>query len=70
MESGVVRLVLPAGRARQVADNIAFGNGMAVTPDDSTRIVAESWARRLSAFDIAADGSLSNRRVAAITGRV
>jgi sugar lactone lactonase YvrE len=36
---------------------------MLVTPDDATLIVAESYARRLTAFDIAADGSLSNRRV-------
>ena len=68
MESGVIARVRPDGTARQVADNIAFGNGMAITPDGSTLIVAESWARRLSAFDIADDGSLSNRRVWADTG--
>jgi sugar lactone lactonase YvrE len=67
-ESGVVVLVHPDGSVRQVADNIVFGNGMAVTPDNSTLIVAESWARRLSAFDIAADGGLSNRRVWADLG--
>ncbi len=68
VESGVVALVRPDGSARQVADNIAFGNGMAITPDGSTLIVAESWARRLSAFDIAADGGLSNRRIWADLG--
>ena len=62
-ESGVVVLVRPDGSVRQVADNIVFGNGMAITEDGSTLIVAESWARRLSAFDIARDGGLSNRRV-------
>jgi sugar lactone lactonase YvrE len=67
-ESGVVVLVDPDGSVRQVADNIVFGNGMAVAPDNSTLIVAESWARRLSAFDIAADGGLSNRRVWADLG--
>jgi hypothetical protein len=46
-----------------MADGIAFPNGMAVTPDDATLIAAESYANRLTAFDIAADGSLSNRRV-------
>jgi sugar lactone lactonase YvrE len=51
-----------------VADDVAFGNGMAITEDRSTLIVAESWARRLSAFDIAADGGLSNRRVWAELG--
>jgi sugar lactone lactonase YvrE len=60
---GMIALVSPDGSARQVADGIAFPNGMHVTPDDSTLIVAESYAKRLTAFDIAADGSLSNRRV-------
>jgi sugar lactone lactonase YvrE len=60
---GIVALVTPDGSARQVADGIAFPNGMVVTPDNSTLIVAESYANRLTAFDIAADGSLSNRRV-------
>ena len=53
---------------RQVADGVDFPNGMAVTPDDSTLIVAESYGRRLTAFDIAADGGLSNRRVWADLG--
>jgi sugar lactone lactonase YvrE len=34
-----------------------------VTPDNSTLIIAESYGKRLTAFDIAGDGSLSNRRV-------
>ena len=65
---GIVALVTPDGSARQVADGIAFPNGMAVTPDNSTLIVAESYASRLTAFDIAADGGLSNRRVWAPAG--
>jgi sugar lactone lactonase YvrE len=60
---GIVALVTPDGSTRQVADGIAFPNGMVVTADDSTLIVAESYAKRLTAFDIAADGGLSNRRV-------
>jgi sugar lactone lactonase YvrE len=48
---------------RRVADGIAFPNGMAITPDNSTLIIAESFAGRLTAFDIAADGGLANRRV-------
>jgi sugar lactone lactonase YvrE len=60
---GIIALVTPDGSARQVADGIAFPNGMVVTPDNSTLIVAESFARRLTAFDIADDGGLSNRRV-------
>jgi sugar lactone lactonase YvrE len=60
---GIVAVLTTDGAARQVADGIAFPNGMAVTPDNSTLIVAESYAKRLSAFDIEADGGLSNRRV-------
>jgi sugar lactone lactonase YvrE len=61
--SGVVAVVTAAGDVRLVADGVAFPNGMAVTPDGSTLIVAESFASRLGAWDIEADGSLSNRRV-------
>lgn len=60
---GVVALVTLDGMARQVADGLAFPNGMAVTPDNATLIVAESYGERLTALDIAADGSLSNQRV-------
>jgi sugar lactone lactonase YvrE len=66
--SGVIALVTPDGSVRQVADGGAFPNGMAVTPDNTTLILAESYAKRLTAFDIAADGSLSNRRVWADLG--
>jgi sugar lactone lactonase YvrE len=59
---GIIALITPDGSVRQVADGIAFPNGMAVTPDNSTLIVAESFAARLTAFDIADDGDLSNRR--------
>jgi sugar lactone lactonase YvrE len=66
---GKIALVTPDGDAREVADGLAFLNGMVVTPDNTTLIVAESFARRLTAFDIGADGSLSNRRVwADVTG--
>jgi sugar lactone lactonase YvrE len=60
---GVIALVKPDGTVRKVAEDIAFPNGMVVTPDNSTLIVAESFAGRLTAFDIATDGGLSNRRV-------
>ena len=56
-----------ARRGRSRTD-IAFPNGMAVTPDDATLIVAESYGNRLTAFDIDADGGLSNRRVWADCG--
>ena len=59
---GLVALITPDGAARKVADGLAFPNGMAVTPDNATLIVAESYGQTLTAFDIAADGDLSNRR--------
>jgi sugar lactone lactonase YvrE len=66
---GKIALITPDGRAREVADGLAFPNGMVVTPDGGTLIVAESFARRLTAFDVAADGSLSSRRTwADVTG--
>jgi sugar lactone lactonase YvrE len=65
---GGVSLVAPDGVVRQVADDIAFPNGMAVTADNATLIVADSYRRQLVAFDIAADGSLSGRRTWADLG--
>jgi sugar lactone lactonase YvrE len=65
---GVVALVTPDGSARQVADGLAFPNGMLIIPVDRTLIVAESYAKRLTAFDIDADGGVSNRRVWADLG--
>lgn len=65
---GIVALVTPDGAVRQVTDGVAFPNGMAVTPDNATLTVAESYGNRLTAFDIAADGSLANRRVWADLG--
>ena len=65
---GVLALVTPDGEVRQVADGFAFANGMVVTPDNKTLILAESYAHRLTAFDIDASGNLSNRRVWADLG--
>jgi sugar lactone lactonase YvrE len=59
---GKVALVTPEGDAREVANGLAFPNGMVVTPDNETLIVSESFAARLTAFDIADDGTLTNRR--------
>jgi sugar lactone lactonase YvrE len=60
---GYLKLVTPDGQLRQVAGDIQFPNGMVITPDDRTLIISESFAGRLTAFDIEADGGLSNRRV-------
>jgi sugar lactone lactonase YvrE len=65
---GTIAVVTAEGSVRPVADGVAFPNGMTVTPDNSTLIVAESYGRRLTAFDIEADGGLSNRRVWADLG--
>ena len=60
---GYIKLITPAGELCQVAGDIQFPNGMVITPDDRTLIISESFARRLTAFDIAPGGGLSNRRV-------
>jgi sugar lactone lactonase YvrE len=65
---GLIAVVTPEGEARPVADGLQFPNGMAVTPDNSTLIVAESYEGRLTAFDIDDGGGLSNRRVWADQG--
>jgi len=65
---GIIALVTPDCSVRQVADGIAFPNGMAVTPDNKTLIIAESHGRKLTAFEIEVDGTLSNRRVWADLG--
>jgi sugar lactone lactonase YvrE len=58
-----VVLVEPGGNARVVTDDLYFPNGTVITPDGATLILGESFAARLTAFDVAADGSLSNRRL-------
>lgn len=68
VNGAIVVHISPGGAIRQVADALAWGNGMAVTPDDATLIVAESHGKRLTAFDIAADGILSGRRIWADCG--
>jgi sugar lactone lactonase YvrE len=60
---GIIAIVAADGTARRVAGDIDFPNGMVITPDGSTLVVAESIAGRLTAFDIESDGSLSNRRI-------
>jgi sugar lactone lactonase YvrE len=64
----VLALVTPDGTVRRVATDFAFPNGMAITPDNATLVLAELHGKRLTAFDIASDGSLSHRRVWANLG--
>jgi sugar lactone lactonase YvrE len=65
---GLLALVRPDGSVTRVADDVAFPNGVAVSADNGTLILAESYGNRLSAWDIAADGTLSGRRVWAELG--
>jgi sugar lactone lactonase YvrE len=65
---GIVAVLRTDASAEQVADGIAFPNGMAITPDGGTLIVADSYGRELTGFDIGADGALSNRRTWADLG--
>ncbi len=60
---GLLLLVERGGSPRVVAEGLAFPNGMVITPDGQTLIVAESYAARLTAFTIEPDGSLSQRRI-------
>lgn len=62
-------VVRPDGSSAKVAKDLRFGNGMAITPDGRTLIVAESHGGCLTAFTIGDGGALSDRRVwAALAG--
>lgn len=61
--TGSMVLVEPDGTHRTVAEDVIIPNGSVITPDGQTLIVAESLGRRLTAFAIASDGSLTDRRV-------
>jgi sugar lactone lactonase YvrE len=65
---GRIALVRPDRSIQEVADGIQFPNGMAVTPDNGTLVVADSYARALVAFDIEDDGLLTGRRTWADLG--
>ena len=53
----------PDGRITRAAEDLFFPNGTVITPDGRTMIVGETQGHRLTAFDVAPDGTLSNRRV-------
>jgi sugar lactone lactonase YvrE len=57
-----LKRVDPDGSYAPAAEGLHFPNGMAITPDGRTLLVGESRGRRYSAFDLAPDGTLSNRR--------
>lgn len=58
------------GAVLQVVPDMVFPNGMVLSPDGTTLVVAETLAARLSAFDVAASGVLSRRRLFASLERV
>jgi len=62
-----LKRVDPDGTVTVVAEDLHFPNGSVITPD-GTLIVGETWGNRFTAFDIAPDGSLANRRVWASFG--
>jgi sugar lactone lactonase YvrE len=68
VQPGFVALVTPDGAARIVAEDIAFPNGMAVTADNRTLVVADSYRHQLVGFEVGPDGALANRRVWADLG--
>ena len=59
----VLLLVQPDGAVQVAAEDMHFPNGMVLTPDGRTLVVAESYGKRLTAFDVRADGTLANRRI-------
>ncbi len=67
-EGAAIARVDPDCSVHTAATGLRFPNGSVITPDGRTMIVAESMARRLSAFDVATDGTLTNQRIWADTG--
>lgn len=66
-EPGFIVRATSDGTVAKVAQDLAFPNGMAITPDNSTLVVAESYAQRLTGYSIGDDGTLTDRRVWAET---
>jgi sugar lactone lactonase YvrE len=60
---GVILRVDPDDTVTTVAEDLDFPNGMVITADGKTLIVAESVGRRLTAFSIGDGGELHDRRV-------
>jgi sugar lactone lactonase YvrE len=58
-----ILLIHADGTVETEAEGFHFPNGMALSPDRRTLVYAESWAKRLTSFDVTADGKLSSRRV-------
>ncbi len=65
---GNICLITSSGNPSIVSDNLSFPNGMVVNENNNTLICAETFGHKLTAFDINANGTLSNKRVWADLG--
>jgi sugar lactone lactonase YvrE len=65
---GDILVITPAGEVRTVAEGLSTPNGLGITADGTTLIIAETFGDRLLAYSIAPDGSLSDERVFADLG--
>jgi sugar lactone lactonase YvrE len=65
--AGLVR-VDPDGTVTAATDGLMFPNGMVITEDGSTLVVAETFGARFSAFTVEGDGTLTDWRVWAQLG--
>lgn len=68
LKPSALSMVSESGEITKVADGLSFPNGMAITADGGTLVVAETFGSRLTAFAVADDGSLSGQRVFADLG--
>ena len=67
--TALVRVPPEGGSATRVGGGLLFPNGAVITEDGRTLVVGETWASRLTAFDVERDGSVANRRVWAVVPR-
>jgi sugar lactone lactonase YvrE len=68
-EGATLAMVDTSGTVHSVAAGLRFPNGSVLSPDGGTLVVAETLGRRLTAFDVGIDGTLTNRRIWADLGR-
>jgi sugar lactone lactonase YvrE len=63
LPTAAIHVITPAGETRVVADGLRFPNGMVLSNDGHTLVVAESLGCRLTAFEVGDDLNLRGRRV-------
>jgi sugar lactone lactonase YvrE len=62
LPTAAIARVDPDGAVHVAATGLRFPNGTVISPDGATLVVAETFAERLTAFDVETDGALTNRR--------